>query len=83
LPSPSHFLIAHGADPKRWARKHDIEPFSCPCDGCGRTVTTSVPFACGQFRGLIAPTCPCGHEFRPYCVVRAAQHGDLFTGGIA
>lgn len=74
------FLVAHGVDPKRWARTHDIVPFTAPCADCGTALTTSLPFASGQLRGLIAPRCDCGNEHPPYCVVRAYQFGDLFTG---
>jgi len=75
------FLRVLGQDPERWAARHDIESFTHPCQECGRMLTTSVPFVYGTLRGLIAPTCVCGNEVTPYCVVRDARFGDLFTGG--
>lgn len=75
------FLVIHGADPKEWAQRFDIEPFTRPCRVCGVALTTSIPFASGQFRGLMSPPCSCGNKNTPYCVVRDARFGDLFTGG--
>lgn len=72
--NPARFLIVLGADPARWAKRYDIEPYSGTCR-CGRPVTTTIPFARGVLRGLIAPWCPCGSVSRPYCVVSAS--GDL------
>ena len=77
----SRFLRVLGMDPKRWCDRFGIAPFSQPCDSCGRTMTTSIPFACGTLRGLLAPACVCGNQYPPYCVVRAPGHGDLLTGG--
>ncbi len=74
------FLIVHGQSPERWADRWGIEPFSAECHVCDRLLTTTVPFACGTLRGLVAPECECGNELTPYCVVRDFRHGDLFTG---
>lgn len=74
------FLRVLGADPVRWADRYGLLPFDAACDGCGSSVTTSVPFACGTLRGLLAPHCDCGNAFPPYCVVRDERYGDLFTG---
>jgi len=76
----ARFLVAHGADPVVWAKRHGIESFSTPCCVCGAVQTTSLPFASGQLRGLVAPMCACGHPNPPYCVVRDARFGDLFSG---
>jgi hypothetical protein len=73
----SRFLVATGVDPIRWASRFDIEPASAPCGDCGRTLTTSLPFAVGKLRGLVAPTCTCGNVLTPYCVV--AAEGDLLA----
>jgi hypothetical protein len=78
----SRFLRVLGMDPKRWCDRFGIAPFSQPCDSCGRTMTTSIPFACGTLRGLLAPACVCGNQYPPYCIVRAPGHGDLLTGGM-
>lgn len=67
-----------GVDAESWARRHGITPYTGPCQECGRERTTSVPFADGDLRGLIAPRCECGHEGTPYCVVVARGRGDLF-----
>jgi hypothetical protein len=72
------FLVAYGVDPARWARRHDIEPAEAPCQVCGAPLRTTLPFAAGEFRGLLAPPCgACGNEITPYCLVRDARFGDL------
>lgn len=71
----SRFLLVLGADPKRWAARFGIRPFTHPCGRCGRMLTTSIPFACGTFRGLISPQCLCGNDRPPYGIVR--RDGDL------
>ena len=78
--SRSRFLVIHGADPQRWARRWDLEQYTRPCSRCGAMLTTSIPFASGTLRGLKAPPCECGNERTPYCVVRDPKHGDLFDG---
>lgn len=65
----SRFLIAYGVDPVRWARRHNIEPFTAPCYHCGSPRTTVLPFAQGRLRGLIAEPRPCGMANPPYCLV--------------
>jgi hypothetical protein len=76
----SKFLLILGADPEKWAARYAIEPVGYPCGRCGTVLTTTIPFACGQFRGLIAPQCACGNEESPlYCFVRDPRYGDLFT----
>lgn len=72
------FLIVHGADAARWAKRFGIEPFSHPCRRCGALLTTSVPFAYKTLRGLLAPSCACGNQGTPYCMVRDPRFGDLF-----
>lgn len=76
------FLIIHGANPHSWADRFSLLPFSAPCDGCSRELTTTLPFVQGTLRGLIAPTCACGNEAPPFCVVRDERFGDLFTGQV-
>lgn len=76
------FLMVLGADAKEWATRYDIQPFSAPCEVCGATMTTSVPFVYSSLRGLRAPRCSCGSETMPYCVVRDYRAGDLFTGTV-
>lgn len=75
-------LLIHGIDAKAWARRHDIEPFTSACHRCGTVQTTSIPFAEGNLRGLVAPPCKCTdpNVRPPYCVVRDPRFGDLFTG---
>lgn len=63
------FLLGLGVDPKAWAAKHGIEPFSRPCEECGTEMVTTIPFALREMRGLIAPRCKCGSNNTPYCVV--------------
>jgi len=69
----------HGVSTEDWAEKFDIEPFSCECGGCGKLLTTTIPFAHGTFRGLKAPKCECGEPCPPYCLV--SVEGDLFDWG--
>lgn len=76
LPLRATFLLVLGADPERWARRYGIAPFTHPCAGCGASCTTSIPFAAGDHRGLIAPVCACGHPTPPYALVRA-DGGDI------
>lgn len=73
----SRFLVIHGQDPKRWAARFDIAPVMHPCSHCGAECVTSIPFACGQLRGLMSPPCACGNVNTPYCLVRDARFGDL------
>lgn len=75
-----HFLLVHGQDPDEWAQRYGIEPFTHPCSRCDAPLTTTIPFACGSLRGLLAPVCSCGNELTPYCVVRDPKHGDLLSG---
>jgi hypothetical protein len=74
------FLIAFGVDANRWAARYGIEPFSHPCIECGAALTTTLPFAQGTLRGLVAPQCECGNKNTPYELVRDPAYGDLFTG---
>jgi hypothetical protein len=76
----SRFLIIHGITTKSWCARHDLEPYTRPCSRCGAGLTTTIPFAVGQMRGLMAPVCSCGNENTPYCVVRDARFGDLMGG---
>jgi len=71
------FLIAHGVTAESWAARYDIEPFAHPCHDCGKPLTTSIPFAVGELRGLLAPACACGNTNTPYCLVRDPRFGDL------
>lgn len=64
------FLLVHGADPKLWAERYSLTPFTYPCGACGEPLTTTLPFANGPMRGLVAPRCLCGNEKPPYCIVR-------------
>lgn len=78
------FLIIHGQDPVAWSKKYDLEPFTHPCYRCKATCSTTLPFASGNLRGLIAPACACGHPNPPYCVVNhfgaPGSLTDLFNG---
>lgn len=77
----SRILVAHGVTVEQWTERYGCEPFSHPCGDCGRELTTSIPFAYGRLRGLIAPACECGNDRPPYCVVRDPKHGDLLGPG--
>lgn len=71
---PMDLLYAYGVDPKKWAARFGIEPFTAPCQDCGVVRETVLPLVIGPFRGL-AIDCPCGSHV-PYCFVR--ESGDLF-----
>ena len=71
------FLLILGADPDKWADRYGLLPFSTPCIDCGQELRTTIPFAQGSLRGLIAPKCSCGSE-PPYCIVSADPNKDLF-----
>lgn len=74
------FLIVYGIDPIKWADRFGLLPFTAPCDKCGASLTTSLPFFYSSLRGLRAPQCSCGNKRTPYCVVRDKRFGDLFSG---
>lgn len=75
------WLVVRGVTLEAWCKRHDLEPYTRECDTCGQPRTCSIPFAVGQLRGLFSPPCACGDaEPTPYCLVRAAKHGDLFGG---
>jgi len=57
----------YGLDPKQWAARHGIEPFSAPCQDCGVVQETILPMMHGPYRGL-AIDCQCGSHV-PYCLV--------------
>lgn len=71
-------IKAFGVEPALFAKRFGIKEFSVECR-CGRTSTTSIPFASGALRGLMAPECPCGAA-APYAVVRA-DGGDMLRAG--
>ena len=63
-------LRIFGIDEKKWAKRHGIEPYTGPCDECGETLSTTIPFVYGGCRGLMSPPCPsCGKKQTPYCMV--------------
>lgn len=62
-----------GVDPARWAARWGLIPFDVRCR-CGHPQRTSIPFAVGDVRGLVAPPCACG-ALPPYCAV--ARDGSL------
>ncbi len=71
IPSPvnrDRVLRVLGVTAEQWCARYGIEPFSVTCD-CGATRTTTIPWALGPQRGLIAPLCVCGTEDAPYCAV--------------
>ncbi len=70
------FLVAHGVDPAKWARRHRIEPFTVACPGCGRQKEPTLPMvASGGRYGLVAPRCPCGDPSDTYCIVGLFDRG--------
>lgn len=74
----SRFLLVLGIDAEAWAKRYGIEPASAPCYHCDEELHTSIPFAVGRLRGLVAPVCGCGNTSTPYCVV-SAEPGDVLT----
>lgn len=75
-------LVVHGVTAEEWTKRYGVEPFSHPCEDCGRPRTTTVPFVRGTLRGLRAPACECGaEEGVPYVIVRDPKHGSIFDMG--
>jgi hypothetical protein len=70
-------FVAVNSDPKEWARRYDIEPFTHPCHCCGAELTTTIPIASRTLRGMSAPNCDCGNARPPICLVAAPGHDDL------
>ena len=77
-------ILVFGVDPKRWAERHGIEPFSAACTMCSAKQTTSIPMVvlrgdgAPKLYGMTAPKCACGHPWPPYCVL--FPEGELFRG---
>lgn len=69
-------LVPVGVTTEQWIARYGIEPFTHPCARCRKSSTTTIPFAQGPRRGLMAPQCLCGYPTPPYCIIRAT--GDLF-----
>lgn len=74
----NRFVTLPGTDPVRWAARYGIRSYTGPCHACGAMLTTSLPFAHGSLRGLVAPPCACGNTSTPYCVVRV-DGGDVLA----
>lgn len=74
----NHVLQIHGVDYIKWAKEHNLKPFTVVCDGCGKDRTTSIPFVSGKAYGLVCPPCECNIDENlsingfvhspPYCV---------------
>lgn len=65
--------MVSGTTPEEWAARWQLEPFTTACRRCKAPLTTSLPFAIGELRGLVAPQCSCGNPNPPYCVVGAKR----------
>jgi hypothetical protein len=57
-----------GVNVPRFMRRWGLEAFTSPCPDCSAPMTTTVPYAQGAMRGLVAPRCACGSENIPYCI---------------
>ena len=68
-------LMVHGVTAAHWTRRYGVEPFTAPCQDCGRPLTTTIPFAQGPLRGLKAPQCVCGQNSAPYALLLSGPHG--------
>jgi hypothetical protein len=73
-------FIVHGVTAEAWSKRWGVSIFEHPCTSCGRPRRTTIPFAQGTLRGLMAPPCACGNIKGPFGLVRDARYGDLFTG---
>lgn len=47
----------------KWAKRYNIEIRSRPCQKCGITQKTTIPWASKDWRGLVAPIHECGEEY--------------------
>jgi hypothetical protein len=63
------YLTVIGVTAAQWTNRYGVEAFSHPCSECGAMLTTSLPFASGTVRGLVAPVCGCGNDCTPYVVL--------------
>ena len=61
--------LVSGANPRAWAARHGIEPFTAPCSDCGVECTTTVPIVRFGRPGLRAADCSCGNKSTPYCLI--------------
>jgi hypothetical protein len=74
------FLKVLGVAPAAWTARYGVEPFEHECQQCSEPLRTTIPFACGDYRGLMAPACPsCGNQRTPFAIVKDPRHGDLFA----
>ncbi|APJ03439.1 hypothetical protein [Silvanigrella aquatica] len=55
-----------------WAKRYDIEIKTIHCEKCGKSVTTSKPFALGKLRGLMAEK----HGCEDKCIASVVFHGS-------
>lgn len=74
------WVAVHGVSVEKWMKRFGVEPFSAPCEKCGRERTASIPIAYAEFRGLLAPPCECGNDGNMHCVVVDPRKGDLLEG---
>lgn len=72
-----NFIAALGQDPSSWAKRWGLTVVKGKCPKCGTPLETTVPFFCGEYRGLRSPRCSCGHFGAPYTLTRDPKFGDL------
>lgn len=64
-------LYLYGFNWLKFAFKHDIIPFEAPCQDCGKTLITTLPFIQKVENRTcygLAINCDCGSRV-PYCIV--------------
>lgn len=50
-------------DKYHWANRYSLQIKSRPCRKCGELLTTNIPFASGEWRGLTSEPHECGEGY--------------------
>jgi hypothetical protein len=62
-----------------WCERYEVTPFDGVCDRCQEVVKVCIPFACGNFRGLVSDACLCGNNKLPFTYVSINPNHVLNT----
>lgn len=76
------FFTVHNADWLAWSERHGIDPITTECRSCGNVLTTNIPIATKELRGLKTPICDCGNANLPFCFVKCITLGEFFMDSV-